>query len=69
MEWFHPNDITIIARSPELDLYVTILCREGNEQDTTILAVVRQQGPGDAFNELCTKAEEQILAALTQQAP
>lgn len=68
MRWFHPNDVTIVAWAPDVDLYVTALCREGNEQDTTVLAIVRQQGPDDAFAEFCQHAEEQVLAPLAEHA-
>ena len=68
MQWFHPDDMTIIARHPESELYVTILCREGNGE-TTYLAIVFKQGPNDTFSEFCRRAEDLVLGTLKQNAP
>ena len=67
MQWFHPDDVTIIARQPESELYLTAFCREGNGE-TTYLAIVFKQGPNDAFAEFCKRAEDKILGTLKESA-
>ena len=69
MQWFHPDDFTIISRQESLGLYVVFQCSYSNQGETpqTRLQIQLCHGTIESFGVVCRGAEE-LLTIQQKQA-
>lgn len=64
MQWFHPDDETIICRHHQQNLYVVIQGQDSTEQAPTAIQLQLCSGTQESFSVLVRGCQE-VLNALT----
>jgi len=60
IQWFHPDEYTIMCRKEESELYVIIQCFTDDEPNSSKLTIQKCQGLPDPFFFLCQSIQEAI---------
>lgn len=59
MQWFHPDDFTIICRHLEMGIYASVMVNVVNER--ALATAYLMQGTPETFTAFCTALENEIL--------